>query len=183
MSDDDETYQPQTNDENEEYKQNNSSADNNYNSSSDGEQEDNPFSDTEESDNTKGIDFTSIHLATTTCLHKYAIARMEGAENNSLPWPPIMLVILTHLNRSYKRRELVTERNIAMLELLLHTKHAPIQLRIRRAFNTEGIDLNNDESLDFTGMSFAEALEILRDLLVSNIIKHDHIRAPVQNLL
>jgi len=159
-----------------------SSAKDDYSSSDDNERQDNNlFPDTDESDQTSDLHLAPLKLATVTCLHRYAIARMEGAGNNSLPWPPLMLAILTYLNRDYKRRELITERNICMLELLVKV---PIQLRIRRIGNgDQGIDLNHDETLDFTGMSFVESLEIVRDLLVSNIITQEHIRDSARKLL
>jgi len=171
MSDNDEPYQVED-----------TSAKDDYSSSGDDEQQDsNEFPDTEDSERTLGVRFAPLKLATVTCLHKYAIVRMEGAENNSLPWPPLMLVVLAHLNRNYKRRELVTERNIAMLELTLRV---PIQLRIKRIETGEAnVDLNNDESLDYTGMSFAESLEMLRDLLAANVIKRNQIRTSVNQLL
>lgn len=121
-----------------------------------------------------GTAFPSLRIATVTCLHKYAIARMEGAQNESLPWPPLMLVILSYLNKRYSRRELVTERNIAMLELLLRV---PIQLLIKRG-EDEVLDLNEDRSLDYSGMSFSQSLEILRDLIEADVVKLEDVRVP-----
>ena len=118
--------------------------------------------------------FLSARIATTTCLHKYAIGRMEGAQDESLPWPPLMLAVISYLCKRYNRRELVTERNLAMLELLLKV---PIQLRIKRS-DGESIDLNDDKSLDFRGMSFAQSLEILRDLISEGQVRADETRVP-----
>lgn len=145
-------------------------------SSSSANEEDLPFENPEAEDQ-GASSFGSIKLATTNCLHTYAINRMKGAEDYSIPWPPLMLIVLHHLNKRYKRRELVTERNIAMLELLLRV---PIQLKIEYGGASRGdIDLNKDESLDFSGMSFVEALELLRDLLRDNVIKQENVRASV----
>jgi hypothetical protein len=157
------------------------SVDDDYSSSANGGEGVGEFIDGEESEQTTDLQLAPLKLATVTCLHKYAIARMEGAENTSLPWPPLMLVVLDYLNKKYKRRELVTERNITMLELMLRV---PIQLRIRRAGSGDtGIDLNDDASLDYTGMSFVESLEILRDLLEANVITRKHIRTSATQLL
>lgn len=148
--------------------------------SSSADEGDLPFENPEAED--QGVSsFGSIKLVTTNCFHSYAIDRMKGAEDYTLPWPPLMLLVLHHLNKKYKRRELVTERNIAALELLLRV---PIQLKIEhggasRGGRKEFIDLNKDESLDFSGMSFVEALEILRDLLRDKVIKQEHVRASV----
>lgn len=117
--------------------------------------------------------FSPLCIATTTCLHKYAIERMLGAENGSLPWPPLMLVIFEHLNNRYPRTELVTERNKAMLELLLKL---PIQLLIKRG--DEYLDLNNNDLLDFTNMSFVQSLEMLHDLVDAGIVQTQEIRVP-----
>jgi hypothetical protein len=149
-------------------------------SSSGSDDEELPFENSEAEDQGTSS-FGSVKIATATCLHTYAIDRMKGAENYSIPWPPLMLIVLHHLNRRYKRRELVTERNIAMLELLLRV---PIQLKIEHGGSSRGgrkeyIDLNRDESLDFTGVSFVESLELLQDLLRDKVIKQEHIRASV----
>lgn len=118
--------------------------------------------------------FSTAKIATVNCLHAYAIARMKGAEDNSLPWPPLLLLIIKHLNTKYHRKELNTERNLAMLELLLKV---PIQLKIIHSGGT--IDLNEDESLDYNGMSFVEAIEILKDLLRDGLISRGCIRNSV----
>ena len=158
----DEDYDPQPNDD----------TDSSSSTSSEGE-ESLPF-ENQEADNGGVASFGAVKIATTTCLHAYAIERMKGAEDYSIPWPPLMLIVLNHLNKKYKRRELVTERNIPMLELLLKV---PIQLKIER--HRTMIDLNDDKTLDFAGMSFVEALEMLRDLLRDKIIKNEHIRNNV----
>jgi hypothetical protein len=124
------------------------------------------------------IIFSPMCIATTTCLHKYAIGRLEGAQDETLPWPPLMLAVISYLNKTYTRRELVTERNIAMLELLLKV---PIQLRIKRGNNIT-LDLNNNASLDFSGVSFPQSLEILRDLIGAGIVKKEDVRVP-ENVL
>lgn len=85
-----------------------------------------------------------------------------------------MLAVISYLCKRYNRRELVTERNLAMLELLLKV---PIQLRIKRS-DGESIDLNDDKSLDFRGMSFAQSLEILRDLISEGQVRADETRVP-----
>lgn len=129
-----------------------------------------------------GPSFSPLRIATTTCLHMYAIARMEGAQTGFLPWPPLMLVVIQYLYRSYRRPDLVTERNIAMLELLLRV---PIQLRIKRAGCNgveELLDLNDKNTLDYSGMSFSQSIEILRDLLTSDVIAPSDLRISLQEL-
>jgi hypothetical protein len=121
--------------------------------------------------------FSPLCVATTTCLHKYAIVRMDFAEKELLSWPPLMLVVLSYLNNRYERRELVTERNIAMLELLLKV---PIQLSIKRGDMI--LDLNKDETLDFTNVSFTQSLEILNDLVKKDVVKEEEIRIPIETL-
>lgn len=153
-------------------------TDNGDNSSSEEEIEENLLEEQDNTEEVQGSRLLPLTIATVTCLHKYAISRMEGAVDKSLPWPPLMLVIITYLNRKYQRHELVTERNLAMLELLLDV---PIQLQIKRG--THKIDLNDDSSLDFSGMSFVEALEILRDLRSLNVIKDNQIRKGVLKML
>jgi hypothetical protein len=61
-----------------------------------------------------------------------------------------------------------------MLELLLKV---PIQLRIKRGNNIT-LDLNNNASLDFSGVSFPQSLEILRDLIGAGIVKKEDVRVP-----
>ena len=146
--------------------------------SSSEEENENLLEEQENTEEVQGSRLLPLTIATVTCLHKYAISRMEGAVNKSLPWPPLMLVIITYLNRKYQRRELITERNLAMLELLLDV---PIQLQIKRG--KDKIDLNDDSSLDFSGMSFVEALEILRDLRNLNVIKDNQIRKDALKML
>lgn len=127
--------------------------------------------------------FGPVKIATANCIHAYIIDRMKGAEDYSLPWPTLMLIVLDYFNKRYKRRELVTERNIGALELLLKV---PIQIKIdhtpsskKESIKSSTIDLNDDSSIDFGGMSFVEALEILKDLLQDKIIKPEHIRDGV----
>ncbi len=139
-----------------------------------------PF-DTSEVDQEARNPYSSVKLATTNCLHAYAIARMKGAEDYSIPWPPLMLIVLNYLNNKYERRELVTERNIAMLELLLKV---PIQLKIEHGIIDKYIiDLNDDNSIDFSGMSFVEAIEIAKNLIQKKTIKIENIRTPVHLFL
>jgi hypothetical protein len=155
---------------------------------------------TEDGPNLKALKLSATRMATDNCLHKYAIDRIEGAQNNTIYWPPIMLKIFWYLQTGnipgrqgphipYQRTNLLNERNYAMLELLLKV---PIQLRI---VYSEGyklpsgtyvapitLDLNdtNQEgyctTIDPNSLSFIEAKEILKDLLLTGIIQHSELR-------
>jgi hypothetical protein len=105
------------------------------------------YAEDDDPDNLQQVNLTSIRMATDNCLHKYAIDRIKGAQDNTILWPPAMLVIFRYLNfgkeheaqyisgqisnqqrsRPYPHTNLLTERNFVMLELLLDL---PIQLQI-----------------------------------------------------
>lgn len=103
-------------------------------------------------------------LLTTTCLHKYAIERVEGAQSGIFLWPPIMLDVIEYLNTDYKRKKLVTERNLAMVELMLDV---PLWLCIpyKEGEISKELKLSKPGVLDYSGQSFVEAIEIVTDLL------------------
>jgi hypothetical protein len=118
--------------------------------------------------------FSQTIMATTTCLHKYAIDRMLLAQKNILVWPPIMYRIFQHFDSGkFKRMYLWDERNIAMLELLLDV---PIQLGIKYKETEELIDLNVPGSFDPNNVAFVEAEEILNDLLEDGVISKQECR-------
>jgi hypothetical protein len=122
--------------------------------------------------------FAVARVATVTCLHQYAIERIQGAEKRTLPWPVLMLEVIDYLNNRYQRVKLVSERNLAMLELLLDV---PIQLKLING-DTE-LKLSDPGVLDFSGYSFHEALEILRDLLREGIVKRENLRVPYEMVI
>lgn len=114
-------------------------------------------------------------IATTTCLHQYAILRFRGAENNLYQWPPIMLDVIRYLNNDYPRGKLNNEINVAMVELMLKV---PIWLCMPYDMNGQQMKLRLTDPgvLDFSGQSFVEAIEIVKDLLEASKLQDTDLR-------
>lgn len=127
--------------------------------------------------------YKRVKIATTTCIYKYAIDRIRGAEDETIPWTPIMIIIIDILHKSYPLQELITEKNLAVLELLLDV---PIQLTLiynSQTSNPIEVKLEEEGVMDFSGQAFVEPKIILEWLLEKEIINHDDLRnaSPSKN--